>query len=57
MPGKTQGQDGRDMYGKIEQVKECSAQRLFKDGPVEGKIRDSGIDLAIEEQKEMQFLI
>jgi len=57
MPGKTQGQDGRDMYGKIEQVKECLAQRLFKDGPVEGKIRDSGIGLAIEEQKEKQILI
>jgi hypothetical protein len=28
------------------------AQRLFKDGPVKGKIRDSGIGLAIEEQKE-----
>ena len=57
MPGKTQGQDGSDMYGQIEKVKKCLAQRLFKDGPVEGKIRDSGIGLAIEKQKEKQFLI
>jgi len=57
MPGKTQGQDGSDMYGQIEQIKECLAQRLFKDSPVKGKIRDSGIGLAIEEQKERQFLI
>ncbi len=57
MPDKNQSQDGSDMCGQIEQVKECLAQHLFKDGPIEGKINDGGIDLAIEQQKEKQFLI
>ncbi len=45
------------MCGQIEQVKECLAQYLFKDGPIEGKINDGRIDLAIEKQKKKQHLV